>query len=82
MNPTISTFAIVQIEGTKNKDLAVGDIVLYRRNFWDDNILHRIIWIDPVVKNYFLIKGDNDKRTDMVPRKNIYGRFVKAWKVF
>jgi hypothetical protein len=67
----------------------VGDLVCYRSEGYDEegrfnpkkkgNVCHRCIGIEGDI---FLIKGDNRDYVEKVPKKDIQGTVIKAFKIF
>ena len=67
----------------------VGDLVCYRSEGYDEdgrfnpkkkgNVCHRCIGIEGDI---FLIKGDNRNYVERVPKKDIQGTVIKAFKIF
>ena len=67
----------------------VGDLVCYRSEGYDEegrfnpkkkgNVCHRCIGIEGDI---FLIKGDNRNYIERVPKKDIQGTVIKAFKIF
>ena len=67
----------------------VGDLVCYRSEGYDEegrfnpkkkgNVCHRCIGIEGEI---FLIKGDNRNYIERVPKKDIQGTVIKAFKIF
>ena len=67
----------------------VGDLVCYRSEGYDEdgnfnpkkkgNVCHRCIGIEGDI---FLIKGDNRDYVERVPKKDVQGTVIKAFKIF
>ena len=67
----------------------VGDLVCYRSEGYDEDgrfdpkkkgiVCHRCIGIEGDI---FLIKGDNRDYVEKVPKKDIQGTVIKAFKIF
>lgn len=74
MEPLIHTGSVVMID-SREKDIEVGDIILYRMQ--DTNIVHRVIGVNE--DGSLITKGDNNESEDFAPVSlpQVYGKAVK-----
>lgn len=79
MEPAITTFSLNIVKYCDTSNINVGDIVLYRSEKRDINIIHRVVSIESVNGNKSLtVKGDANPTADSeyITDSNIIGKLV------